>query len=78
MTNNGPNKEKCKVITQYNKCYKLSLNKKYGNNIFTYPYYIDDNTIVGLFHFMNNFNTKSIIMEFTSITREPYFDKSMH
>ena len=61
-----------------NKCNNLILTEKYGNNVFTYPYYIDDNnynTIVELCHFMSNFNTYSIIMEFTSIIRKPYFDK---
>ena len=60
------------------KCYKKVIKEKYGDKVFIYPYYISHkeyNTLVEVSHFMSNFNSISIIMEFTSIVREAYYDK---
>lgn len=65
-----------KKLCQKN-CYNSVVKTKYNNEVFVYPKYITEseyNTIVELCHFMSNFNTISIIMEFTSIIREAYYD----
>ena len=71
---NKHKEEKCD-----DKCYKKVVKEKYGNKVFIYPYYISNkeyNTLVEVSHFMSNFNSLSIIMEFTSIEREAYYDKN--
>jgi len=58
--------------------YKENPKNNTNNNILVYPEFITPenyNSIVELCHFMNNYNTLSIIMEFTSTVREQYFNK---
>ena len=79
MYNCQENNKNC--ITKNNclqKCYN-SVKNKYDNEVFIFPHYIthnEYNTIVEFSHFLSNFNTLSIIMEFTSIIREAYYDKN--
>jgi hypothetical protein len=58
--------------------YKENPSNHIDSNILIYPEFITPenyNSIVELCHFMNNYNTLSIIMEFTSTVREQYFNK---
>ena len=67
--------------------YRILMDKMYsGNtvwrtakdNVFIYPDFItenDYNTIIEFCHFISNFNSISIVFEFTSIIREQYYNK---